>query len=62
VLFLSYHYLVRPTFIGQLLNGRKIPRKAAPPPSPRRPSPPPADHGRADRLPSCAASPSASAR
>jgi len=25
VLFLSYHFLVRPTFIGQLLNGRKYP-------------------------------------
>ena len=44
VLFASYHYLVRPTFIGQLLNGRKYPRKALPPgstPSPA--SPPPAD-------------------
>jgi ABC-type multidrug transport system ATPase subunit/peptidoglycan/LPS O-acetylase OafA/YrhL len=29
VLFLSYHFLVRPSFIGQLLNGRKYPRKAA---------------------------------
>ncbi len=27
VLFLSYHFLVRPTFIGKLLNGRKYPRK-----------------------------------
>jgi ABC-type multidrug transport system ATPase subunit/fucose 4-O-acetylase-like acetyltransferase len=26
VLFVSYHYLVRPTFIGALLNGRKYPR------------------------------------
>ena len=26
VLFLSYRFLVRPTFIGQLLNGRKYPR------------------------------------
>ena len=25
VLFLSYHFLVRPTFIGQVLNGRKYP-------------------------------------
>ncbi len=25
VLFLSYHFLVRPTFIGKLLNGRKYP-------------------------------------
>jgi ABC-type multidrug transport system ATPase subunit len=30
VLFASYHWLVRPTFIGALLNGRKYPRKAAP--------------------------------
>jgi ABC-type multidrug transport system ATPase subunit/peptidoglycan/LPS O-acetylase OafA/YrhL len=36
VLFLSYHFLVRPSFIGQLLNGRKFPRKgAAPTPVPR---------------------------
>jgi len=48
VLFASYHYLVRPTFIGALLNGRKYPRnsgrKPLPPgstPSPA--SPPPAD-------------------
>ncbi|HYJ42014.1 MAG TPA: ATP-binding cassette domain-containing protein [Steroidobacteraceae bacterium] len=44
VLFLSYHYMVRPTFIGQLLNGRKHPRKPLPPgstPSPA--SPPPAE-------------------
>jgi hypothetical protein len=37
ILFVSYHYLVRPTFIGQLLNGRKHPRKRATtdvPPSP----------------------------
>ena len=26
VLFASYHYLVRPSFIGQLLNGRKYPQ------------------------------------
>ena len=26
VLFLSYHHLVRPTFIGQVLNGRRHPR------------------------------------
>jgi glucans biosynthesis protein C len=25
VLFLSYHYLARPTFIGAQLNGRKYP-------------------------------------
>ena len=30
VLFLSYHFLVRPTFIGQLLNGRKYPRRQPP--------------------------------
>jgi ABC-type multidrug transport system ATPase subunit/fucose 4-O-acetylase-like acetyltransferase len=28
VLLVSYHYLVRPTFIGALLNGRKYPRGA----------------------------------
>ncbi len=41
VLFLSYHYLVRPSFIGQLLNGRKHPRKALPPDSTPTPAPPP---------------------
>ena len=30
VLFLSYHFLVRHTFIGQLLNGRKVRRGGAP--------------------------------
>jgi ABC-type multidrug transport system ATPase subunit/peptidoglycan/LPS O-acetylase OafA/YrhL len=31
LLFLSYHFLVRPTFIGKLLNGRKYPlRKSQP--------------------------------
>jgi ABC-type multidrug transport system ATPase subunit/peptidoglycan/LPS O-acetylase OafA/YrhL len=45
VLFLSYHFLVRPTFIGQLLNGRKYPRKRtevppqSPAPSPGAPPP-----------------------
>ena len=29
VLFASYHYLVRPTFIGQFLNGRRYPRRDA---------------------------------
>ena len=44
VLFASYHYLVRPTFIGQLLNGRKYPRKPLPPGSTPSPvAPPPAD-------------------
>lgn len=37
VLFLSYHHLVRPTFIGQVLNGRRYPR--------RRPSDPPPSAG-----------------
>jgi ABC-type multidrug transport system ATPase subunit/peptidoglycan/LPS O-acetylase OafA/YrhL len=50
VLFLSYHFLVRPTFIGQLLNGRKhriFGRKAGTPPpgSPSPASPPPATSG-----------------
>jgi len=39
VLFASYHFLVRPTFIGQLLNGRKYPRKSPSPAVPRIPSP-----------------------
>jgi ABC-type multidrug transport system ATPase subunit/peptidoglycan/LPS O-acetylase OafA/YrhL len=44
ILFVSYHYLVRPTFIGALLNGRKHPRKPQPPGSTPSPgSPPPAD-------------------
>ncbi|WP_245559077.1 acyltransferase family protein [Arenimonas oryziterrae] len=33
LLFASYHWLVRPTFIGEILNGRKVPRYA-PKPSP----------------------------
>jgi ABC-type multidrug transport system ATPase subunit/peptidoglycan/LPS O-acetylase OafA/YrhL len=49
VLFLSYHFLVRPSFIGQLLNGRKYrifdskPEPTTPAPSPL--SPLPADAG-----------------
>ena len=49
VLFLSYHFLVRPSFIGQLLNGRKHrifgskPEPTTPAPSPL--SPLPADTG-----------------
>ena len=31
VLFASYHYLVRSTFIGQVLNGRRYPRRTASP-------------------------------
>ena len=38
VLFLSYHYFVRPTFIGKLLNGRKYPRSSPPPTTPGTPS------------------------
>jgi ABC-type multidrug transport system ATPase subunit/peptidoglycan/LPS O-acetylase OafA/YrhL len=38
VLFLSYHFLVRPTFIGKLLNGRKYPRKTPPAMAPATPS------------------------
>ncbi len=33
LLLTSYHYLVRPTFIGEILNGRKVPRRM------RRPAP-----------------------
>jgi len=44
ILFVSYHYLVRPTFIGQLLNGRKYPRKPlSPGATPAPASPPPED-------------------
>ena len=32
VLFTTYHYLVRPTFIGQFLNGRRYPRRGGPHP------------------------------
>jgi ABC-type multidrug transport system ATPase subunit len=43
ILFVSYHYLVRPTFIGQLLNGRKhrifIRKPETPAPSPTSPGP-----------------------
>ena len=40
-LFASYHYLVRPTFIGEILNGRKYPRslRAGHPPEPGIPVP-----------------------
>ena len=34
VLLVSYHYLVRPTWIGALLNGRKYPRRSKEPQSP----------------------------
>jgi ABC-type multidrug transport system ATPase subunit/peptidoglycan/LPS O-acetylase OafA/YrhL len=30
LLFVSYHYLVRPTFVGELLNGRRYPRGLCP--------------------------------
>jgi ABC-type multidrug transport system ATPase subunit/peptidoglycan/LPS O-acetylase OafA/YrhL len=46
VLFLSYHFLVRPSFIGQLLNGRKHPLRTPPTsPAPSPVAPPPADIG-----------------
>jgi ABC-type multidrug transport system ATPase subunit len=49
MLLVSYHYLVRPTFIGAILNGRKYPRRGAPgsrEPDPRGPAPPnPRDRG-----------------
>ncbi len=35
VLFLSYHLVVRPTVIGQVLNGRKYPRRVPSSPNPR---------------------------
>jgi ABC-type multidrug transport system ATPase subunit/peptidoglycan/LPS O-acetylase OafA/YrhL len=48
VLFLSYHFLVRSSFIGQLLNGRKYPRvngRNLLSPGPTPDSPAPADTG-----------------
>jgi ABC-type multidrug transport system ATPase subunit len=44
VLFLSYHFLVRPTFIGKLLNGRKYPLRE-PPALPAPPAVPSSDSG-----------------
>ena len=40
VLLASYHYLVRPTLIGEILNGRKYPRARARRTSRRRPRDP----------------------
>jgi ABC-type multidrug transport system ATPase subunit/peptidoglycan/LPS O-acetylase OafA/YrhL len=31
ILFASYHFLVRPTWLGEFLNGRKYPRRSPPP-------------------------------
>jgi ABC-type multidrug transport system ATPase subunit/peptidoglycan/LPS O-acetylase OafA/YrhL len=39
VLFASYHFLVRPTFLGQLLNGRRVPIRRRPVAAPQ-PLPP----------------------
>ena len=62
ILFVSYHYLVRPTFIGQLLNGRKYPRKPLrPAPRPRPPPRRPRTRSTAAPSRSCAASPRSSA-
>jgi ABC-type multidrug transport system ATPase subunit/peptidoglycan/LPS O-acetylase OafA/YrhL len=44
ILFASYHYLVRPTFIGALLNGRRHPRKPRTGSTPSPASPPPVDN------------------
>ncbi len=41
LLFASYHWLVRPTLIGQLLNGRKIMRSGQAPAPPDAPAPAP---------------------
>jgi ABC-type multidrug transport system ATPase subunit/fucose 4-O-acetylase-like acetyltransferase len=47
VLLVSYHYLVRPTFIGAILNGRKYPRgtHTHPPREPAPGAPPPHEPG-----------------
>jgi ABC-type multidrug transport system ATPase subunit/peptidoglycan/LPS O-acetylase OafA/YrhL len=42
ILFASYHWLVRPTFIGQLLNGRRVRRGGADSKAPASESSPPA--------------------
>lgn len=42
IMFASYHWLVRSTWIGEMLNGRKVPRKAAPPTAPMPQTAPPA--------------------
>jgi hypothetical protein len=39
LLLVSYHYLVRSTFVGQFLNGRKYPRASATTTSTRSTSP-----------------------
>ena len=41
LLFASYHWLVRPTLIGQLLDGRRVRRSAGDAPQPGPPSPAP---------------------
>jgi glucan biosynthesis protein C len=38
VLLVSYHYFVRPTWVGKILNGRKYPRRAAAERAPARPA------------------------
>jgi ABC-type multidrug transport system ATPase subunit len=49
LLFLSYHFLVRPSFIGKLLNGRKYPlRKPAQPPVGQEPAAPANSSARSD--------------
>jgi ABC-type multidrug transport system ATPase subunit len=52
VLLVSYHYLVRPTFIGAILNGRKYPRgtRAQPPREPDPGAPPPQGPGRGPEI------------
>src|SRR5690606_37276339 len=52
VLLVSYHYLVRPTFIGAILNGRKYPRGKDPSgdAGPSRDAPVPTGLGRGSRL------------
>lgn len=52
VLLASYHYLVRPTWVGEILNGRRYPRSLHPPAaSTSSPAAPPVQDSRAETAP-----------
>ncbi len=50
VLFASYHFLVRPSFLGQLLNGRRVPIRRRPVAAPEPPPPAAVDGARVASL------------